>query len=182
MSSWRDKIHEIIFEADTPSGKFFDVLLLVSIMASVLVVMLDSIAEVKRDYGSILYTLEWIFTILFTIEYVLRVISVRKPWYYIRSFYGVIDVLAIIPTYLSAILPGTQFLLTIRMLRMLRVFRVLKFVQYINEAAMLGEALQASRRKITVFLFAVVTIVVILGSVQSVVAGSAHQSHRCSQK
>ena len=159
--NWRYKIHEIIFEADTPLGKGFDVGLIITILASVAVVMLDSVDKVRTEHGEALRIAEWFFTIVFTIEYVLRLVTVGNPWAYARSFFGVIDLLAIIPTYISVFLPGTQYLLVIRLLR---VFRVLKLVKYLSEANMLRRALYASRRKIFVFLYTVMIVVVIMGS------------------
>lgn len=170
-NTWREHLHEVIFEADTPSGKAFDVLLLVSILASVAAVMLDSIEPVREIYGGQLYAVEWFFTILFTAEYLLRLTCVRRPLGYATSFYGVVDLLAIVPTYLSLVVVGSQYLLVIRILRVLRVFRVLKIVHYLSEASLLVEALRASRRKITVFLFGVLTMVVIFGSVMYLVEG-----------
>ena len=162
-------MHEIIFEADTPGGKLFDVLLILSIVASVVLVMLDSVSSIRESYGGLLYLGEWVFTILFTIEYVLRIFSVGRPLSYATSFFGVVDLLAILPTYLSLIFPGTQYLLVIRILRVLRIFRVLKLVQYVGEARLLMRAMRASRRKITVFLFVVLTLVVIFGSLMYII-------------
>ena len=162
--NWRYKIHEIIFEADTPLGKAFDIGLILTILASVVVVMLDSVDEVRMEYGEALKIAEWYFTIAFTIEYFLRLLTVGNSWAYARSFFGVIDLLAIIPTYISVFLPGTQYLLVIRLLRILRVFRVLKLVKFLSEANMLRRALYASRRKIFVFLYTVLILVVIMGS------------------
>ena len=169
--SLRGRIHEIIFEADTRAGKIFDLLLILSILLSVVAVMLDSVQHIKEDYGVTLYTIEWFFTILFTIEYILRLYSVDRPAKYAKSFFGVIDLLAIIPTYLSVLIPGSQYFLVIRILRVLRIFRILKFVQYISEAAVLKQSLKASRRKITVFIFTVLTLVVILGSLMYMIEG-----------
>ncbi len=169
---WRDRLHEIIFEADTPAGKLFDVVLICSIILSVAVVLLDSMATIRIKYGNLLYGAEWFFTILFTIEYILRLISVRQPLKYATSFFGVVDLLAILPTYLSLFIPGSQYLLTIRVLRLLRIFRVFKLVAYVNEARIITTALRASRRKISVFLFAVTMIVVIIGSMMYVVEGA----------
>lgn len=168
---WRQRLHEIIFEAETPAGKTFDVLLLISIVVSVIVVMLESVTVVRARYGDLLIRLEWGFTLLFTIEYVLRLISVRRPLAYATSFFGVVDLLAIIPTYLSLLVPGTQYLLVIRILRLLRIFRVLKLAEYLSEAGVLGRALWASRRKISVFLLTVVTLVIIIGAMMYVVEG-----------
>ncbi len=161
---WRLKVHEVIFEADTPAGKWFDVLLILAILASVVLVMLDSVSTIHKPYGSILLFGEWFFTILFTIEYLLRLVSVGRPLAYATSFFGVVDLLAILPTYLSILIPGAQYLLVIRILRVLRIFRILKLVQYLGEARMLTQALRASGRKITVFLIVVLTLVTIFGS------------------
>jgi voltage-gated potassium channel len=174
LSPWRFKLHEIIFEADTTAGKWFDIILILSILVSVLAVMLDSVSGIRVNYGSWFYRVEWFFTILFTIEYLLRIICVGKPIGYVTSFYGVVDLLAIIPTYLSIILPGSQYLLVIRILRILRIFRVLKLVQYISEARLLRQALRDSRRKITVFIFTVLTMVVIFGSLMYLIEGPVH--------
>ena len=163
-SRWRVKVHEVIFEADTPAGKWFDVLLILSILVSVVMVMLDSVNAIQKTYGPFLLAGEWFFTILFTIEYILRLLSVGRPLAYATSFFGVVDLLAILPTYLSIIIPGAQYLLVIRILRVLRIFRILKLVQYLGEARLLTQALRASRRKITVFLFVVLRMVTIFGS------------------
>ncbi len=174
-SEWESRVkrlHEIIFEADTKAGKAFDVILIVSIIASVLVVMLDSVASYREVYGDWFYQIEWFFTILFTVEYFLRIISVKRPWGYIFSFYGLVDLFSILPTYISILLPGSQYFLVIRILRVLRVFRVLKFTQYLIEINQLREALASSRRKITVFIFTVVTITVIVGSLMYVIEGA----------
>jgi voltage-gated potassium channel len=168
---WRTKIYEVIFEADTPSGKLFDVLLIIAILLSVTVVFLESIEELKNDYGQIFFALEWGFTILFTAEYLLRIISVNRPLRYIFSFYGIIDFLSIAPTYLSLIIVGSQYLLAIRILRLLRVFRVFKLTHLLTQSNILVEALKASRAKIAVFLFAVLTSVVVIGAIIYVVEG-----------
>jgi voltage-gated potassium channel len=168
---WRTKIYEVIFEADTTSGKLFDVLLICAILLSVTVVFLESIEELKSDYGKIFNALEWGFTILFTVEYLLRLISVNKPLKYVFSFYGIIDFLSIVPTYLSLIIVGSQYLLAIRILRLLRVFRVFKLTHLLKQSNVLIEALKASRGKIAVFLFAVLTSVVVIGAIIYVVEG-----------
>ena len=165
----KSRLHEIIFEADTPAGKLFDVLLILSIVVSVALVMLDSVSGIRQSYGDLLYIGEWVFTILFTVEYVLRLYSVGRPLSYATSFFGVVDLLAILPTYLSILIPGTQYFMVIRLLRVLRVFRVLKLVQYVSEARVLMQAMRASRRKITVFLFVVLTLVVIFGSLMYII-------------
>ena len=171
---WRKRLHEIIFEADTAAGKAFDVLLMISILASVIAVMLDSVTPIRASLGVTLNRIEWFFTLLFTLEYILRLLCVKQPIRYAVSFYGVVDLLAIVPTYLSILIPGSHYLLVIRVLRILRIFRILKLVQYLAEARLLVEALKASGRKITVFLFTVITLVIILGSLMYVIEGEAH--------
>jgi voltage-gated potassium channel len=171
LSPSRERIHEIIFEADTPAGKTFDVSLMLLIILSVLAVMLESTPSIAARYGNLLRAFEWVVTVLFTIEYVLRLYCVRRPARYARSFFGIVDVLAILPTYLSLIIPGAQSLLVIRALRLLRVFRVLKLVHFVGEASELVAALRASARKIIVFLGAVLTIVIIVGSMMYLIEG-----------
>ena len=173
-SDWRVKLHEIIFEADTRVGKLFDIILIISIVVSVIIVMIDNVAVVNKKYGDSLFILEWIFTILFTIEYFLRLFTVGRPIKYATSFFGVVDLLAILPTYFSVLFPGSQYFLVIRIFRLLRVFRVLKLVQYVGEAKLLRQAMKASKRKIIVFLFTVLTMVVIFGSLMYVIEGSAN--------
>ena len=168
---FRNKLYEIIFEADTPAGKWFDIVLLWAILVSVLVVFLESISELRISYGDLFYYLEWFFTILFSVEYILRIISTKKSFGYIFSFYGIIDVLAILPTYLSLVIAGSQYFLVIRILRLLRVFRILKLTHMIRQATILRKALIASRGKIAVFLFAVLTLIVIIGAVMYVIEG-----------
>ena len=170
-SGYSARLYEIIFEADTTAGKWFDIILLWAILLSVLVVFLESISEIRFRYGNIFYPLEWFFTILFTVEYGLRIISTKKSLRYILSFYGIIDLLAILPTYLSLVIAGSQYFLVIRILRLLRVFRILKLTHFIRQAAILRRALLASRGKIAVFLFAVLTLVVVIGAVMYVIEG-----------
>jgi voltage-gated potassium channel len=172
LSGWRARGHEIIYEADTPAGKLFDVALLLAIVVSVAVVMLDSIGPVRARWGGWLTAAEWFFTVLFTVEYVFRLLCVGRPLAYARSFFGVVDLLAVLPTYASLLVPQTQFLLAIRILRVLRVFRVLKLVSFLGEAERLLAALRASWRKIAVFLFAVLTIVVLFGALMYVLEGA----------
>lgn len=167
----RARLHEIIFESNTPAGKTFDVGLLVAILVSVLTVVVESVAPIRADYGPQLRAVEWSFTLLFTVEYALRLYSVRKPLRYVTSFYGLVDLLAVLPTYLSILLPGAQSLLVVRVLRLLRIFRVLKLVNFLGEANVLLAALRASRRKVTVFLVAVLSTVVIMGSLMYLVEG-----------
>jgi len=174
LRPWQQKLHTVIFEADTTGGKLFDVALITLIASSVAVVMLESVSSVRAKYGDILNVLEWVFTILFSIEYILRLISVGKPANYALSFFGIVDLLAILPTYLSLILPGSQYLLNIRVLRLLRIFRVFKLTEYVVEGGVIAEALKASRRKILVFFFAVLMIIVIVGTLMYVVEGEEH--------
>ena len=168
---WRQKLFEIIFEADTPAGKWFDIVLIICILLSVIIVMLDSVSSVRAKYGQLLYAVEWFFTILFTAEYVLRLLCVGRPIRYAVSFFGIVDLLAILPTYMSLLFFGSRYLAVIRVLRVLRVFRVLKLGHHTKEAAVLKKALYASRRKILVFLVVVMTMVVIIGSLMYVIEG-----------
>lgn len=169
---WKDRLHDIIFEADSPEGKWFDIGLLAAIILSVVVVMLESVTKIKTEHGDLLYIVEWIFTIIFTLEYIARIITIKKHWRYITSFYGIIDLLSILPTYLSLLLVGTQSLIVVRSIRLLRVFRILKMSRFIGEASLLQRALQASREKIIVFLFTVFTSVIILGTLMYLIEGS----------
>lgn len=173
-SGRRARLHEIVFEADTRAGRLFDLALIWLILLSVATVILESVRRVRVQYGDLLYTLEWMFTVLFTVEYLLRLLSVRRPLRYATSFFGVVDLLAIIPTYVSIFLPGSQYLLVIRILRLLRVFRLLKLSEYVAEADTLRRALRASRRKISVFLSAVVLLVVVIGALMYVIEGEEH--------
>ncbi|MDQ3688152.1 MAG: ion transporter [Acidobacteriota bacterium] len=174
VAGWRARLHEIIFEADTPAGRLFDFALIWLILLSVATVILESVRHVREQYGELLYALEWLFTLLFTVEYLLRLMSVRRPLRYATSFFGVVDLLAIIPNYVSIFVPGSQYLLVIRILRLLRIFRLLKLAEYITEADTLRRALRASSRKISVFLSAVLLLVVIIGALMYVVEGEGH--------
>jgi voltage-gated potassium channel len=170
-AEWRNRLHEIVFESETLGGRIFDMLVIWLILLSLLAVVLESVREVRDDHGSMLYVFEWVFTILFTIEYILRLMAVRKPLLYGLSFFGLVDLLAILPTYISLFVPGTQYLLSIRILRLLRIFRILKLSEYISEGKVITTALVASRRKITVFLVSVLTIVTIVGATMYVIEG-----------
>ena len=174
QSDWRQKVYEIVFEAETPAGRVFDITLISLILLSVLAVFLESVRGIREVFGPELYAAEWAFTILFTIEYFLRLISVKRPLRYVFSFYGLVDLLAILPTYISLFVPGTQYLLVIRILRLLRIFRVLKLTSYITEGRVISTALRASRQKIIVFLVAIVTIVTVVGALMYVVEGEEH--------
>ena len=171
LESKRSELHEIIFEADTPSGKFFDVLLLIFILASVVAVILESVEVLDDRYHKVFYYTEWVLTIAFTIEYALRIFVVEKPWKYIKSFYGIIDLMSILPSYLSLFLIDTHYLLTIRILRLLRIFRIFKLTRFVSETSSLTAALLASRRKISIFVGTVLLLVVVLGSLMYLVEG-----------
>lgn len=170
-SRLQDRVYRIVFEADTPVGRAFYVLIVLSIVGSVAAVMLDSVPRINRAAGNLLLTAEWGFTILFTVEYMLRLYSAPRRLRYARSFFGVVDMVALAPTYLSVLLPGGQFLQVVRVLRVLRVFRVLKLVKYVAEAELILAALKASGRKIAVFLFAVLSIVIVVGSLIYLIEG-----------
>ena len=173
-NSFKNKLYTIIFESDTPAGKGFDLLLIFSILCSVIVVLLDSVQYYNNHYGEILYILEWFFTLLFTLEYFLRIYCIGKPSLYIKSFFGIIDFLSIIPTYISIFLPASRYLSVIRILRVLRIFRILKLIFYIGEANLLIKAMYASRRKVIVFLFSILTLTTILGSLMYLIEGEAN--------
>jgi len=168
---WRHHLYQIIFEADTPGGKAFDIALLVCITLSIFAVLLESVAQIREDYRTVLRGAEWLFTLLFTIEYILRLMCVGRPIRYAFSFYGLVDLLAVAPTYLSLIVSGTQSLIVIRALRLLRVFRVMKLAHFVGEANVLRTALRASTRKIIVFLGTVLILVLIIGALMYLIEG-----------
>ncbi len=165
------KLYKIIYEADTPAGKWFDILLIVFIITSVIAVMLDSVDAIGREYQRALYLAEWFFTIAFTIEYAVRIYCHERPSQYVLSFFGMVDLLSVIPTYLSLLLPGANYLLVIRVIRTLRIFRILKLVQHTKQANLLVRAIISSRQKITVFLFSVSTMVVVFGALMYLIEG-----------
>ncbi len=167
----RARLYEIIFEADTPMGKLFDVVLLWTIVVSIALVMLESIQSIGEQYSTILNIGEWTITFLFTIEYFLRIYVLKKPIAYIFSFYGVVDLLSLIPTYLGLFFMGTEGLMVIRALRLLRVFRILKLTRYTVESKALLEAIKSNRHKLSVFLFFILTMVTILGTIMYLVEG-----------
>lgn len=173
-STFKDTLYDVIFEADTSAGKWFDVLLILTILASVAVVMADSVGTIRVSYGRLLVAAEWLFTIGFSIEYILRLYCVRERLKYALSFYGMVDFIAIVPTYLSLVFPATKYFMILRSLRILRVFRVLKLIQYLKDANLLMKALASSRRKITIFFFTVLTLVTIFGSLMYVIEGEAN--------
>jgi len=171
LSPWQQKLHEIIYEADTPMGKLFDIILFIIIIFSVILIMLESVKAIDAEYHEVLFILEWLVTIFFTIEYIARIICIKKPSNYIFSFYGIIDFLSTIPLYISYIFAGSQVLLAVRAFRLLRVFRILKLARFLGEASQLKRALKASRAKITVFLFAVLIASVMMGTLMYLVEG-----------
>jgi len=170
----KHKLHEVIFEADTPMGKAFDILVIGAILASVVVVMLESVSGIEQKAGQVLYILEWIFTILFTLEYVARIYLLKKPIYYITSFYGIVDLCSFLPTYLSLFFVGTQALMVFRIFRLLRIFRILKLVRFLTEGNHLFNALKESMPKITVFLVGVLCINLIIGTVMYIIEGGTN--------
>lgn len=170
-NSLKHKLHEIIFESDTSAGRLFDVCLVILILVSVLVVLLESVPSIKSDYGRALYKIEWFFTVIFIVEYVLRIYCSERPMKYVTSVFGIIDLLACIPTPLSVIYPGAQSLLIVRAFRLLRIFRIFKLGWYFNEGVLLIDALKAGRAKITVFLFAVTIIITVAGSAMYLIEG-----------
>jgi len=165
----RDKLHTIIFEADTRAGKLFDIILLWAILVSIVVVMLESVVSISEAYSAEIKVVEWSFTILFSLEYIARIIAVKKPLKYIFSFYGIIDLLSILPTFIGVFVSGTHSLSVIRAIRLLRIFRILKLVRYVKAAQTLKQALFASKDKIIVFLFAVGSMVIILGTIMYII-------------
>ncbi len=167
----KERLHEIIFGTDTPAGKLFDVVLLYAILLSVLALMLDSVASVAGRLGMALIVAEWVFTVLFTVEYAVRLYCSPKPATYAKSFYGVVDLMSILPSYISLLMPGANYLLVVRLLRVLRVFRVLKLSRYLTEANTLVRSLLHSRRKIFVFFMVVLVISTVFGSIMFVVEG-----------
>ena len=169
FSPQRERLHEIIFEADTKAGKLFDTVLIFAIILSVIVVMLETVEDINNRYHTLFVFLEWVLTILFTGEYILRLYSVHSPTKYAKSFYGIVDLLSIAPTYISLFLAGTQSLVVIRALRLLRVFRVFKLAGYLNQGQMLTNALKNSKNKIIVFMFTVLILVCIFGSLMYLV-------------
>lgn len=171
QKNWKTKLHDIIYEADTPAGKLFDIVLLITIIASIILVMLESVNSIDAKFHEFLNIAEWIITVLFSIEYIARIITVNKPIKYITSFYGIIDLLSTIPKYISLIVGGVHALAALRALRLLRVFRILKLARYLGASNNLVNALKASRAKISVFLFAVIIVAVILGTIMYLVEG-----------
>nr|WP_315183844.1 ion transporter [uncultured Albidiferax sp.] len=173
-TGWRLQVYTVIFEADTRAGRLFDLVLIGLILASVGVVVLDSMAAVHARYSALFNVLEWVFTIAFTVEYLARLACVRRPLRYAQSGFGIIDLLALLPTYLAILVPGLHALIDVRVLRLLRIFRILKLTAYVAEFRALGQALSASRRKILVFMSFVMVVVVVMGTLMYVVEGAAN--------
>lgn len=174
LTGWRARLHTVVYETDTPAGKLFDIALIVSIVLSVILVMLDSVAWINAAYGGYIYAAEWFFTILFTIEYGIRLVCVARPLKYATSFFGVVDLIAIVPTFLDLIFPGGRYLLVVRVIRVLRIFRAFKLFEYMTEGMYIVQALKASRKKISVFLLSVMTLVVVLGSLMYLIEGGGN--------
>lgn len=174
LTGWRLRLYTIIFEADTRAGRLFDQWLIVVILASLVVVVMDSVQPLALQHHRLFSSLEWLFTAVFTLEYLARLACARHPWRYALSFYGVIDLLALLPTYLALLVPEAHALIDVRVLRLLRVFRIFKLTAYMSEYQALGRALSASRRKVMVFLTAVLMIVLVMGTLMYVVEGPAH--------
>jgi voltage-gated potassium channel len=173
-AAWRTRLHTIIFEADTAAGRMFDVVVLMLIAVSIVVVSLETLPSLSpRDHDA-LRALEWTLTGVFTLEYILRLVAVRRPVAYAGSFFGVVDLVSILPTWISLLFPGAQVLLAVRVLRLLRLFRIFKLARYVSEARVITEALRASARKIVVFLFTVSTVVVVVGSLMYLIEGAEH--------
>lgn len=167
-------MHTIVFEADTPAGRLFDTVLMLLIVLSVLAVSLETVSSLPPTVAAALRVAEWVFTVLFTVEYLLRLVAVRRPLAYAGSFFGLVDLLAILPSWIGLIFPAARVLLVVRILRLLRVFRIFKLARYVSEAQTISAALRASARKITVFLLTVCTIVIIVGALMYLVEGPAH--------
>ena len=177
LSGWRLRLYTIVFEADTRAGRWFDIGLIVAILFSVLVVVADSVQSLQVRHGELFYRLEWGFTLLFTAEYLLRLACAPHPWRYVRSFFGVVDLLSVLPTYIALLFPETQALIDVRVLRLIRIFRVFTLTAYMSEYQALGYALKSSVRKILVFLSVVLMIVLVMGTLMYVIEGPENGFH-----
>jgi len=171
---FRKKLHTVIYEADSKAGKLFDLILLAVIVISIMAVMLESVASIKIRYGKSLAIIEWVVTVVFTLEYIARIIAVKKPLHYIFSFYGIIDLMATLPKYVGLLFPGSGVLLSIRAIRLLRVFRILKLAHFVGASNQLVEAIKTSRAKIAVFLFSVLVLCIIIGTLMYMIEGPEH--------
>lgn len=172
LAPWRERLNDVIFGSETPVGKRFDMVLIALICLSSVVVMLDSMEDFYKQHEALLDALEWLFTGLFTLEYALRILCVRRPWLYITSFYGLVDLVSIIPSYIGLFYPAAHYAMVVRMLRLLRIFRVLKLSLYLKEADLMMTALVNSKAKILVFLYAVITLVTICGALMYLIEGA----------
>jgi len=170
-STWRARWFHIIFGHEDAAGRRFDVLLIVAILGSIAVAVFDTVASAHTKYGAIFYALEWAFTLAFTLEYVMRILVVDRPWRYVRSFFGAVDLLAVLPTWISLIAVGSQYLLVVRALRILRIFRILKLTRYVGEADLLWYTLVRARRKVLVFFSVILTLVLIFGALMYLIEG-----------
>jgi len=170
----KQKLHEVIFGTDTPAGKRFDIALIYLIVFSVLALMLDSVSWLSKPWSGYIFALEWVFTLIFTVEYCIRIYCLPKPFRYIFSFYGLVDFVSILPSYVSLLVPGANYLLVVRLLRVLRIFRILKLVRYLSEANILMRAIMQSRRKVFVFFMSVLVLSTIFGSLMYIVEGPVH--------
>jgi voltage-gated potassium channel len=173
-AGWRRRLHTVVFETDTRAGRAFDIAVIAAILTSIVVVMVDSVQPLAQRHGRLLAAAEWAFTTLFTLEYLARLASVQRPLRYATSFYGVIDLLALLPTYLAALVPEAHLLIDVRVLRLLRVFRIFRLTGFLAETALLTAALRASARKIAVFLSFVLMVVLVMGTVMHIVEGPAN--------
>ena len=171
---WRLELFKVVFESDTHAGKMFDVVVIAAILLSVAAVMADSVENIRTRHGRVLNAAEWAFTILFTIEYIARLVSIERPLRYARSFFGIVDLVAVLPTYLAVMFPEAQVLIDVRILRLLRCFRIFKLTAYLSEFRLLGRAMANSMRKILVFLSVVVMVVLIVGTLMYVIEGPKH--------
>ncbi|RUL61368.1 ion transporter [Dyella dinghuensis] len=170
-TGWRARWFHIIFGHEDTAGRRFDVLLIVAILASIAVAVFDSVAQIHLRYSTLFYALEWFFTLAFTLEYVMRIAVVDRPWRYMRSFFGMVDVLAVLPTWLSLFAAGSQYLLVVRALRILRIFRILKLTRYVGEADLLWLTLIRARRKVLIFFSTILTLVLIFGALMYLIEG-----------
>jgi len=171
QTGWRARWFHIIFGHEDATGRLFDVLLIIAILGSIAVAVFDSVAQAHAQYGKLFYALEWLFTLAFTLEYVMRILVVDRPWRYIRSFFGIVDVLAVLPTWISLVAAGSQYLLVVRALRILRIFRILKLTRYVGEADLLWSTLIRARRKVLVFFSTILTLVLIFGALMYLIEG-----------
>ena len=170
-AGWRARWFHIIFEHDDAAGRRFDVLVIIAILGSIAVAVFDTVAQVHARYSGLFYALEWTFTLIFTLEYAMRIVVVDRPWRYVRSFFGIVDLLAVLPTWISLVAVGSQYLLVVRALRILRIFRILKLTRYVGEADLLWLTLVRARRKVLIFFSTILTLVLIFGALMYLIEG-----------